>query len=87
MGANPEGVPKDMWENYVQTPTMDMPADTGKKDAKYEWCTPKLHETLSRTLNLRYHYSLYKAQVIGEPSIVAKQMAAEFQIMPFFEIG
>ena len=46
MGANPEGVPKDMWENYVQTPTRDMPADAGKKDTKYEWCTPELRETL-----------------------------------------
>ena len=87
MGASPEDVPKDMWQDYLKAPTKDKPKQLRPFAVHHTWCTTEIREALCRTFNLLQRYSLWKAAQIERPTVREVQVAQAHNIMPLFEIS
>ena len=85
MGANPYQVPKDMWQDYLEVPTMNKPRQLETSDLHRTWCTTEVREALCRNFNLLQRYSLWKAAQIERPTVREIQVAKTHNIMPLFE--
>lgn len=87
-GAAPTDIPKDMWENYVETPkTTELKVvSLSKKKIKDEWCKPEFRKVLCRTLTVLQRYYLWKASQLARPTEVTEQVAQAFDIRELFEI-
>lgn len=86
MGASPEDVPKDMWQEYLRAPKRDQPTQLSWRHRQHEWCTPEVREVLCNNLNLMQRYSLYKANGIKRPTPRRKQIAEAYGVMSLFEV-
>ena len=76
-GAQPEVVPSDMWENYLETPS-EHPEKTSKNTNQQKqtmWCEQRHRKILSSTLNLSIRYFLYKASQITVVNARGMQLA------------
>ena len=85
-GAKSDDVPRDMWENYVITPTKDFAKPTLENDPQRKWCTKEIREALSRTLNLMQRYFLWKADQQERPSKRKEQIAQRFGLSNILEV-
>ena len=84
MGADPEGIPQDMWMNYLQTPTRQAPKQyfLPTDEVLYQ---KEVRKALCRNLTLIQRYYLYKASIMGKPSPRMLQVASAFDFLPLFE--
>lgn len=85
-GAKSDDVPRDMWENYVTTPTKDLAKPTLENDPQRKWCTKEIREALSRTLNLMQRYFLWKADQQERPSKRKEQIAQRLGLSNLLEV-
>lgn len=61
-GAQPNVVPRDMWESYLEPPAATRPTGlTSQDDALTMWCEDRQRKILAETLNLSTRYYLHKA--------------------------
>ena len=61
-GANPDSLPKDMWEDYMIPPEDDdeLPDNNGEA----AWCTGEVRKSVIEAFNLSQRYSFWKAAEI-----------------------
>ena len=86
MGADPHGVPQDMWQDYLKPPAKDAPKPQPAATLTHDpWCTAEIRAALCRTFNLLQRYSLWKAAQITRPSGRDLQVAKAHKITPLFE--
>ena len=84
MGANPEDVPQDMWQDYLEGPRQ---ADSAVTRTSYDfWCTDDIRAALCRNLNLMQRYALWKAGNTDRPTPRMLQCAAAWGMLPLFEV-
>ncbi|KAK5123547.1 hypothetical protein LTR85_002585 [Meristemomyces frigidus] len=75
-GAQPDAVPKDLWESYLEPPPATPPAGTKAKDDKLTmWCESHHRRILSETLNLSVRYYLHKASLLTTTKARGMQLA------------
>ncbi|MDI1486223.1 MAG: hypothetical protein OHK93_005449 [Ramalina farinacea] len=84
MGADPEGIPRDMWVNYLQSPTRQAPKQRSSPTDEVLYQT-EVRDALCRNLTLMQRYYLYKASIMGKPSPRMLQVASAFDFLPLFE--
>ena len=83
-GADPYQIPRDMWEEPLKAPKVDLP-NPWESNARDEWCTLELRQALARTLNLMQRYSLHKAPTLKLLTPRILQVARANNIVPLFE--
>jgi ATP-dependent Clp protease ATP-binding subunit ClpB len=92
-GADPEDIPKDMWEEYLDLPSPTVTDTLPLPDSwKTEWCTPAYRQELYKALNLTHRYLLNRASRLPALTKRDRQLAkllgiTELLKMPFFLIG
>ena len=86
-GANADDIPRDMWENYVETPKMTDPdQDEPLASKSYKWCTAEIRKALCRNLTLLQRYCLRKADLLPKETEVTKQVAEALDIVNLFQV-
>ena len=86
LGASPHDIPKDMWVDYLKTPTIVRDIDhTPELGSNPQWCIPEFRAALARTLNLTQRYFLAKTATLKRPSGRAKQVAAAHKVTAVLE--
>lgn len=83
MGAQPNHIPEDMWQDPLQAPQREQ-AKPNPDISK--WCRPEVREALARTFNLMQRYCLRKASTLSIPSPRALQIAKATATVPLFEV-
>ena len=83
MGADPNRIPEDMWQDPLQAPQREQ-AKPNPDISK--WCTGEVREALARTFNLTQRYCLRKASTLSGPSPRALQIAKVTATLPLFEV-
>ena len=72
-GANPEELPIDMWQHYLQRPEESMsPIFVGNPES--QWCEKEHRKEIARHLTLSHRYLLWKASI--QPIRVAHELYA-----------
>lgn len=84
MGADPEGIPRDMWVQYLQSPTRQAPKQRSSPTDEVLYQS-EVRDALCRNLTLIQRYYLYKASIMGKPSPRMLQVASAFDFLPLFE--
>ena len=85
MGSDPSDIPRDMWQDYLKTPSKDTTGNTDHEVSGELWCTPKLREALCRNLNLMQRYVLWKADSTVKQTPRMRAIAILHNIAPLFE--
>ena len=82
MGAKPDGVPRDMWVEYLKAPRKNIQPSCSRDS----WCTFEVREALCRNLNLMQRYVLYKADSVNQqPNQRRGSIARAHSLAPLFE--
>lgn len=84
MGADPEGIPRDMWVDYLKSPARQAPKQRSSPTDKVLY-QKEVRDALCRNLTLMQRYYLYKASIIGKPTPRMLQVASAFDFLPLFE--
>lgn len=83
MGADPNHIPEDMWQDPLQAPQREK-AKPNPDISK--WCTAETRAALARTFNLMQRYCLRKASTLSVPSPRTLQIAKATATLPLFEV-
>jgi hypothetical protein len=77
-GVGPETIPKDMWENYLDKPSLTWPPKNGKKYRVLKWCSLEIRAHIAEGLNLSQRYALYRSSLCRPFSEREVQSAEEY---------
>lgn len=57
-GADPNDVPRDMWQKYLKAPVKDTAEPIDPANSPHQWCTQEIREILCRNLTLLQRHIL-----------------------------
>lgn len=60
-GADPSGIPRDMWQDYMERPSALLPSGKAMMATQTLWCTAGLRKRLANAVTLSQRYYLWKA--------------------------
>ncbi|KAK5136796.1 hypothetical protein LTR08_002092 [Meristemomyces frigidus] len=87
LGAEPESVPKDMWEHFLEPPAVAVPTTTDlKNNPLASWSTHYHRKVLAATLNLSTRYFLHKASQLTRTKARGMQLAEAHGYMSLLEV-
>jgi hypothetical protein len=88
-GADPNVVPRDMWEYFLEPPSATPPVMAEGKEVKPEkatlWCEPHHRKILADTLNLSVRYFLSKAHQVTPTEARGMQLAQAHNYVPLLK--
>jgi hypothetical protein len=62
-GAEPNAIPRDMWEKYLKMPKESWPPTTNQTKSGLKWCDMTTRSCLVRGINLSQRYYLHRASL------------------------
>lgn len=85
-GADPQGVPKELWQDYLKAPARSAANESTDLVSLLKLRTVEVEDAFCRNMNLMQTYSLWKADKITRPLPRMKQFVDAFQSTPLFEL-
>jgi Ni2+-binding GTPase involved in maturation of urease and hydrogenase len=85
-GADPHGVPKGLWQDYLQAPARSSADESTDAVSLSKWRTVEVEDALCRTIKLMQIYSLWKADKLQRPTPRMEQFALAYKFTPLFEV-
>ena len=90
-GAEPESIPRDMWEDIIKRPlikdtSVKLEPHVYSRKTKGTWCTPEYRAVIAANLNLTQRYFLEKASRQNAPTGRQMQVAKHHNMLSLFQV-
>lgn len=86
-GADPNAVPRDMWETYLEPPA-SRPSTEAEQNSEQAtmWCEVQHRQILAETLNLSIRYFLHKASQLRPTKLRGMQLAQAHEYVALLKV-